>query len=751
MRAGVKKRYQKRFMALFLTVITLLTIILSGCSKGQSGEQGGENTEKKQARGKYVEQMIEIPWSDGERGISLVKDTAGEYHLYTQVQDQYKMYRSKDGITFEEGEAGWLNSGLFPDGGYMVNITAGEDGKEYALYYGNERNIVVQTQDGKKAEEVLPQLFEKSGMLDGVMVLSNGDLVLFGAGGDKAEVYSAKDGSKLQSFRQGSLDMTGTKVFDCRENLLLMINKEVNGFQIVDLKTGEMLQEISFGNLRRDSGVLRLGENEDFYFLNKEGLHHMTNKGSTVETIVEGETASMGDQTIFLVDFRCGTQNDYLALYNQNGQNGQLVRYIYDENVAVNPEKTLTIYGLEDNETIRQSVSRFQKEHTDVKVNYKIGSQEGSTTTADQIRVLNTELLSKSGADILILDGLPVDSYIEKGVLEDLTDFYSGLSENGVLLSNVADSMKKQGKIYGLPARVKIPYMYGPEEKERVITSLDQLEAYLKEHSDQKFTQTKTFEQYLKLLITVYYKELFETEKKEISEELLSKLLRVVNQLGESTETEYKSLEEFYQTLSKESQEIMQDYYEERFGTGNDIEARKGEQLAVGAAKGISDLMMPCEVMKQLGIKAQGINGLYIPVGIAGINSASNNKDLAREFLELLFSQEVQTLDLGDGFPVNGAALDEWCSKPESDAYGNQVAVEVGGTEDGEVFSAAMPSGAQITVFAEIEKNADTPVQMDRILLEMIVDGGISYFKNEKSLEEAVSDITAKARTYLSE
>lgn len=751
MSMDMKRQYQKGLVVLLLTAIALLIVTLSGCSNGQSGKQEGEEAEKKQARGKYVEQTIDIPWSDGEEGIALLKNTDGEYHLYTQVQGQYKMYRSKDGITFEEGEAGWLNSDLFPEGGYIVNVAAGQDGNEYALYYGKNGNMVVKTKDGKEAEEVLPQLFQKSEMLDGVMALSNGDLVLFGAGGGKVEVCSAEDGSLLQSFRQGSLDTTGTKMFDCRENLFLGINKEVNGFQIGDLKTGEQLQEISFENLREASGILRFGENDDFYLLNTRGLHHMTNKGSAVETIIEGDTASMGDQTMSLVDFRCGTQNDYLALYNQSNQKGQLVRYTYDENGVVNPEKTLTIYGLEDNETVRQAVSRFQKEHTDIKINYKIGSQESSTTTADQIRVLNTELLSKSGADILILDGLPVDSYIEKGVLEDLTDFYSKLSENGALLSNVVNSMKKQGKIYGLPARVEIPYMYGPEEKEGVITSLDELEKYLNDHSDQKFTQSKTFEQYLRLLLTVQYKELFEADKKEIPDELLTKLLQVANQLGESTGTEYKTLEEFYQTLSKESQEIMQDYYSGQFGTNNDIEARDGKQLVVGNAKGTSNLMIPCEVMKQLGTKAQGINGLYIPVGIAGINSASDNKELAGEFLELLFSEELQTLDLGDGFPINSAALDEWCNKPEPDAYGDGVAMEVEGDENGESFSASMPSGAQLAVFAEIEKNADTPVQMDQVLLEMIIDGGTSYFKNEKSLEETVSDIAAKARTYLAE
>mgnify|MGYP002243277550 CR=1 FL=1 len=59
----------------------------------------------------------------------------------------------------------------------------------------------------------------------------------------------------------------------------------------------------------------------------------------------------------------------------------------------------------------------------------------GSTTVSDTIRALNTELLGGNGADLLVLDGLPAESYIEKGILEDMKDFLSPMIASGELQS----------------------------------------------------------------------------------------------------------------------------------------------------------------------------------------------------------------------------------------------------------------------------------------------------------------------------
>ena len=89
------------------------------------------------------------------------------------------------------------------------------------------------------------------------------------------------------------------------------------------------------------------------------------------------------------------------------------------------------------------------------------------------------ELLGGNGADILVLDGLPLDSYIEKGVLEDLNGFYEEIKKDNPLQENIVNSMKRNKGLYQLPVRTKVLCMFGSDEETSAMQSLDSLEAYL--------------------------------------------------------------------------------------------------------------------------------------------------------------------------------------------------------------------------------------------------------------------------------
>ena len=99
---------------------------------------------------------------------------------------------------------------------------------------------------------------------------------------------------------------------------------------------------------------------------------------------------------------------------------------------------------------MKQAASLFQMEHPDVRVELIDGAGEsGSTLKSDTIRSLNAELLNGNGADVLVLDGLPIESYIEKGVLEDLSDIITPMVKAGELYPNIAESFTgSDGSVY---------------------------------------------------------------------------------------------------------------------------------------------------------------------------------------------------------------------------------------------------------------------------------------------------------------
>ena len=115
----------------------------------------------------------------------------------------------------------------------------------------------------------------------------------------------------------------------------------------------------------------------------------------------------------------------------------------------------LTVYSLKDNDFIKQAAVLFQKKYPDVYVNIETGmSGDDSVTDTDALKVLNTEIMAGTGPDVLLLDGISEDTYIEKGMLEDL----SGVLKDTDILSNIKDAYTKEdGSIYTMPVKFGIP------------------------------------------------------------------------------------------------------------------------------------------------------------------------------------------------------------------------------------------------------------------------------------------------------
>ena len=98
-------------------------------------------------------------------------------------------------------------------------------------------------------------------------------------------------------------------------------------------------------------------------------------------------------------------------------------------------DKELLVYSLKKDRTIQQAVSAYQKEHNDVYVRYEVGmSGDNGLTAEDAVKALNTEIMAGKGPDVLCLDGLPLDSYLSKGMLADLSDTLKAAEEKDCLL-----------------------------------------------------------------------------------------------------------------------------------------------------------------------------------------------------------------------------------------------------------------------------------------------------------------------------
>jgi len=760
--SGMNKKQILRFIAIILTAVFAVGL-LAGCgsqgaNKGDGNKQGSFSENGKKAKGRYVEQEIELNLKEDEKGISLINKKEGGLRLYTYIsgEKKYCAYDSTDGKDFTPIDTQWLNNVVGGTDCYMKSIFQGEDGIDYALFYKDEENHLISSKDSGSQPELFPDVINKNTGIEMAKILENGYLVTNSGTEGKLEVWDS-DQNNINSFVQGQTDTTGLKVFDSRGNNAVALNKNKDGFSIFNIQTGKVEQDIAYDGFSGGSyGILKLGSAGDCFYLDRNGLHHFNKGGTVIETLIEGDISSMGDSTMDIIDFAFGENSDYFVLYNSEGK-CSLIYYVYDEEAKVVPDNQLVIFGLEENKTIKQAVSRFQKEHPEVRVNYKTGNwRENGTTKSDQIRVLNTELLGGNGADILVLDGLPLDSYIEKGVLMDLTEIYNEFQNESPVSENIVTGMKRDKALYQLPVRIKSLSIFGTDEEVAAMQSLDSLKTYLGNGNGGELLGEKSYEYYLRLLLTLNYKEFFPEGKREaIPEKELKKLLETTKQLAEQSGATAFTIKDYY--LGKMPDLTDETLIQEMGGTdflssvnsNNELRVRKGKGAVINEAGGSYSLMEACEVLKELNVNPQGVSGLYIPKGIVGVNNSSKNKELAKEFLKLLFSEEIQSLDLNDGFPVNVNAQESWSKKEAPD---DGVGISVSGSDgDGEIFSAMEPDGKQLVPFIELCRSADTPVMMDDVILEVILDEGISFSKGEKTVEQAVLAITSKTKTYLAE
>ena len=161
-----------------------------------------------------------------------------------------------------------------------------------------------------------------------------------------------------------------------------------------------------------------------------------------------------------------------------------LCRYEYDPDRTV--ENTLTVFSLENDDTVRQAINAWNAKHPETKIEYTVGmenAEQSGITEEDVVRQLNTQMLAGTSPDILILDGLSADSMIEQGMLQDL----STLADWSMVQENMLNAYCQDGAVYGIPMGY-CAYLAGgrPDTVDDRLLTLDGLADAVEQMPDRK-------------------------------------------------------------------------------------------------------------------------------------------------------------------------------------------------------------------------------------------------------------------------
>lgn len=759
-------------------------VLESDVSGAQTGQEDAENTgNDNKAMGRYVENSVDISeyttlscgitaLSDGrflvldkEAGMLVSEDGGVTWQVeavpgisdlaaFTKENYIFTMKADTDGTVAvlsspnTDGD-GDFHTGLLmtgPDGNTrtITELTASEEGYVSDIWFGPDGRLFARIIGGSGLYEVDTE----TGEMHKYMSLPNmPDLLQFQ--GDYMILLTPQDGITFYNMKEEKWVEDSVLAEFMRQNYL-------DGYYCHDTFSVYMVP----------------GEEGTLYVAGKGGVYRHVIGGSAMEQIIDGGLSSFSNPSMSIVNMIALPNNEFMVLFT----GGKLVHYVYDPAVPTVPDELVTVYSLREENKVRQAIAQYQAQNPQAFVRYEVGmSGMDATGREDAIKKLNTELMAGRGPDILILDGLPADSYIEKGVLLDLSGHIGQMTGEQELLPNIVESFRQDGKIYSMPVSFTIPAVFGREDDLLQIHDLasltDTMERLRAENPGQEIIGMFSPETAVKWLLPISAPA-FVDENGSLDVQVISDYLDKINRiytvamdgLSENVQEYHDNRREMYRASDED------DYFTEAYNSLGNATMEILLQDAVFSAGSLKNTYSFQEVNSFKWIegyedmKIAPLDGhcshVFVPDVMTGINASSAHQKEAEAFFDVLMGKDVQQL-LYDGFVVNQAALENQLSPAwvvlanggMNVDYG-EVSSSIGGsTGDGRDFTMAiyMPTKEEYQALYDIFCELDTPYIVRPVLEEAVVEFGTQYLDGYLSLDVAVQKIKSKVDLYMAE
>lgn len=749
-------------------VYGLLTVMAVGCVGAKAYPVMAR--EKEGTAGRYMEKEISLP----ETGCVSVEEICfledGTFRAVYRDQDALlKIADSQDkGKTWTAPRD--LHRELFPGEKVKEPVSAAlcSDGGIFSLWYGEDA-AYYQSADGEKREIPLAEYVGNGMEIYDAAFTASGSVILMG----KDAIYEiyAKDGGLLRTYEKGNTVLDFGIVGN---RLVVFVNDTIHYY---DTETGEPLTDEPVLTeelcLKKDQSetetasshsVVMTGSDEGgILYVNRGGMYLYYPGGTMVEQLFEGQETSVGLPETGLMDVETDEEGRvYLAASDVSSEKpeGKIYCYQFDGEASV-AETELEIYTLLMDPYIEQAAVMFQKEHPEIRIEIQEGmtGKDGVTTT-DAIKNLNTEIMAGEGPDVMLLDGLLEEDYIEKGMLEDI----SGIVESAGILENIRDVYTEEdGAVYRMPLRFGIPMIAGKAEDVDMADDLTSLKDMVKKHKAD--FSSDFFSAYKARVPQIFLTSLFELSspswmKKDgrVDEEKVREFLELTYEIYHA-DKEYEG----YAEDTSDSEEKETRWYEknrrQEASPAMDLLLMRAEKqlFSYGYLFSLDHIFLMNTVeTENPEFTHRLFNGqeknCFAPELILGISAAAREKEAAQMFVEFLFSEEQQKNGKEAGFPVRKSVYESdeyWELGREGSFEGASSATYNGETT--EIINVLHSSDSQLKEIRELGKTLTTPVGRNRVLLDAVKKAGVPYLKNETDLDQAVRETISQVNLYLSE
>lgn len=472
----------------------------------------------------------------------------------------------------------------------------------------------------------------------------------------------------------------------------------------------------------------------EVYSMTKKGILRYGQKEE--EQLISGSETCLYTNTTALHSFEVLNENTFFAAADCDGKN-TLFSYIYAPD-KVGKKTELQMYMLTEEPVFEKIISFYERKNPSVKIQVTVGMEkERSLTRSDAVKALNTELLAGTGPDILCLSDMPVENFMNNGLLEDLTKTITEADQKEKLFTNITGCYKKDGKLYAVPTQFSFICAGGTKQVVQAAGNLNQLMDRLDAESKKTPALSEdTFNLHVLMLYQTFLAG-NEKEKKALSQEKLKGF--------------YSQIRRMYDWYGNprvlEQPDSMQELGLQPKGYPSPVQyVTEGASAQICFLNEIGDLatIKALNNQKQVNYRCLGAQGssMFLPQHIMGVSSKSGHKKEAGDFISFLLSSQGQERYYGPGFYSPGISVNQEFAETET-AHSSGFIVE--GLE-----SETLSKGERGKVMEFLLKPS-IPADTDSLFKDIVMEHLQSYLKGDKSLEQAASDAMKRLKLYLAE
>ena len=746
---------QKNKLALLVSAL-LLAGSFSGCSQKEApaelhgsgiGDSFGDAGSEAQ-KGAYLEKEQSLAGISDDVTVKQLYTVDDKIHLVT-AQEEGEGFRLQEWElqedSFVEVTKPWLTK-LVIEAETWVDIKLMQDGTGVQYLFCNllddERDAYaghLWRSDGDEAKDITPEKWsvinEQYGIYEyikNIAALDNGTLVVISW--TSADHINGEDGSILESeqlmasYEEGMIT-DGENVFLLSYNSSGMIKgvEKWMGGSPGDVTEIPFEQSASYGVqiCAMPDGTL--------FSANGDGIFRCDAGAEDWIKLISGMETSFSLPGCWCTDLAALQDGRIYALFHEEGNVTRLLMYEYDPEAVPTVRTVLKMYAVEENTLLQNAAGLYHKEHPEVMIDLQFSYTQEDKYSGVQLdyntvfQQVNTMLMGSEAPDILVLDHLNKDSFIDKGLLVDIQDIVAAMEESGELLSNIVGAYRQEdGKQYIVPLQFGFPFATGRDISEQDMISIQSLGAFLSKQQE-SYMGHRTVTELVDLFYPYFCGSI--VENKELNREELAEYLKALKQIADNCG-------------------IIEKRGANERGYGMwDLPYRA--KFAITSSDGFRDSMFIVAMKEYIKGDFAAFENAFIPYAEVGISSKSEYQDVAKDFLAFCLSEEVQGRDYYIGYPVNAKSMETLGAADNSDiAAATSIEIDEGVQE---MFNIDPVSPEMAQKLITICKGLDRPYKEDSKIREVLIETLPLYFQGTQSLEETLNKIEGGLRMYLAE